>query len=465
MTNPRVAIVIVTWNKKSDVLKLLESLRRIDYDNHDIVVVDNASTDGSAAKIVTMHPEARLLVNKENLGGSGGFNTGINYVLERNAYKYIWLLDNDAEVDANALRELVQTAERDNTIGVAGSCIMSPENRDLIVEAGASIDWKSGAWSPNFRYHRISDVQDETPMDVDYVPACSALIREDVIRLIGGLDERFFLHWDDIDYCIRVKRNGFRVVCVTSSMVYHSVEKGFNPLILYYDFRNGLLICDKHRSGMERLRTVFAILNTAFRARTHFLLNGERSRSRLLMEAIKDYRAGRFGRISVSRFGEDNEQQLQEVSSLDLRKLGNSIVVCANGTYEAVKKTISEIRVIAPGCRLTLLVQRGREKIFDACGSDGTIQFDLFKGTVLEAGRTFIKLALGKYTSIVSVGTSYTVPFVYAFRRHYVYDGESGVFHQSPNNVTEIWKVALTLIGGFIGACMTLPVVSRRRGL
>ena len=105
--NPKVAIVTVNWNKRDYVLNLLNSLKHINYDNYNIIVVDNASTDDSVTAIKEHFPNVNLIVNSENLGGTGGFNTGIKYVLEAtDKYKYIWLLDNDAVVEKDTLIEL-----------------------------------------------------------------------------------------------------------------------------------------------------------------------------------------------------------------------------------------------------------------------------------------------------------------------------------------------------------------------
>ena len=87
------------YEKKNYVLDLLISLRGIHYDNYQIVVVDNASTDGSVETIRSQFPNVDLIVNSKNLGGTGGFNTGIRYVLKKGGFKYVWLLDNDAEVE------------------------------------------------------------------------------------------------------------------------------------------------------------------------------------------------------------------------------------------------------------------------------------------------------------------------------------------------------------------------------
>ena len=111
--NPKVAIVIVTWNKKKYVLDLLNSLGNLNYDNHDIIVVDNASTDDTCQVIREQYTYVDLIENKENLGGTGGFNTGMRYVLEKRGYKYTWLLDNDAVVENDTLIELVRVMEND----------------------------------------------------------------------------------------------------------------------------------------------------------------------------------------------------------------------------------------------------------------------------------------------------------------------------------------------------------------
>ena len=107
----RVAIVIVNWNKQQEVLNLLSSLERFNYNKNDIILVDNASSDDSVSLVRSRHPDVRLLVNSANLGGSGGFNTGLRYVLDSQRYKYVWLLDNDVEVMEGALEALLAVAE------------------------------------------------------------------------------------------------------------------------------------------------------------------------------------------------------------------------------------------------------------------------------------------------------------------------------------------------------------------
>jgi GT2 family glycosyltransferase len=116
MTNTaKILIIIVTWNKKKYVLDLLAAVNTLEYpkENLDILVIDNASTDGTVEEIKQDYPDINLICNKENIGGTGGFNTGLSWAFEQplEKYKYLWLLDNDVLVHQHALIELVNLLE------------------------------------------------------------------------------------------------------------------------------------------------------------------------------------------------------------------------------------------------------------------------------------------------------------------------------------------------------------------
>ena len=252
MPYPKVCVVVVNWNKKDYVLKLLEALRHINYDNYDIVIVDNASTDGSAEVIKRKFPEVILIQNEENLGGTGGFNTGMRYALKKGDYKYIWWLDNDAMVEKDTLVELLKVIEADEKIGIAGSMILNPEKKEYVVELGGFVNWELGIWKPNLRNKLVAEIEDEV-VEVGYVAACSAIVKTDVLKKIGIMDERMFLHWDDIDLCLRCKRAGYKVVATKNSVIYHGVEKSIPPVFLYYDTRNALICMSKHLNSMDKI--------------------------------------------------------------------------------------------------------------------------------------------------------------------------------------------------------------------
>ncbi|MFA5719308.1 MAG: glycosyltransferase, partial [Desulfobulbaceae bacterium] len=123
--SPTVLVIIVTWNKKAYVVDLLQSLQRLSYpaERLDVVVVDNASSDGTAEVLNRDFPGVHVIENSENLGGTGGFNTGLRYAFAQpeGKYDYLWLLDNDVQVHRNALTELVTLLESEQDAAVAGS--------------------------------------------------------------------------------------------------------------------------------------------------------------------------------------------------------------------------------------------------------------------------------------------------------------------------------------------------------
>ena len=298
--NPKVAIVIVTWNKKSYVMELLTSLRSINYDNHDIIVVDNASTDDTCQTIREQFPHVNLIVNSENLGGTGGFNTGLRYVLEKGGYKYTWLLDNDAVVERETLIELVKVMEEDDEVGITGSVIMEPD-MDMIVELGAFVSWSIGTWKPNYRNNRLSAMKDMSTTEVDYVAACSSLVRNEALYKIGVMDERYFIHWDDIDLALRAKQAGYKVMASPKSKAYHGLEdKPINPLISYYDIRNGLLTITKHQSGVKRFLYILNMLRGTGKGVVYSLLSGLHTTSKLLIYGPLDFIRGKFYKSGLS---------------------------------------------------------------------------------------------------------------------------------------------------------------------
>ena len=242
----KVIVVIVNWNRKDAVRNLLYSLRKIDFPVHKLIVVDNASTDGSVEMLKKEFSQEIVLVeNETNLGGTGGFNTGMNKALEYES-DYIWLLDNDVEVEKEALSGLVTVAERDNNIGIVGSAVCYLEYRNYIFDLGGYFNWSRGMLKPNKRNCLYDRSNLEEVYEVDYCATCSLLVNTALLRKVGIMDENFFLTGDDLEWTYRFKRNGYRVVATPLSRVYHATKIVISPLYMYYNCRNTFYLYSKY---------------------------------------------------------------------------------------------------------------------------------------------------------------------------------------------------------------------------
>ncbi len=293
MNEPAVIIIIVTYNKKEYVTDLLNSLKDIDYKNYDITVVDNASTDGTVDSIKKDFPYVNVIANPENTGGSGGFNTGLSYAFNIEKYKYYWLLDNDVRVSKNALSELVNTLDNNSDIAIAGSQMCQLDNPEVTNEIGAYVDLHYGGLILNRHMTRKSN-NSEGIFDVDYAAAASLLVRADVAKK-AGLWEDFFIHFDDVDWCLRVKEMGYRVVSVADSVIWH-LSAAEKPITWqqYYDTRNMLFLLDKHASRRDVARFGRRKVLQAI----HTELKGLTPVAEVILDAIDDFHKGVKGKKS-----------------------------------------------------------------------------------------------------------------------------------------------------------------------
>jgi GT2 family glycosyltransferase len=246
---PSVAIVIVVWNGKDDTLECLRSLARDTYPNKRVIMVDNGSTDESAAEVRVAFPETIVLETGKNLGFTGGNNVGIRHAVEA-GFDYVFLLNNDTIVETHALSELVAAAEANPRLGVLAPVIHYYDAPDDIWFAGSRLELSSGAaWHDN----SCQPKRDEAPYEVPWATGCAMLIRGGLIHEMGGFDDRYYLTWEDVDLSIRVRKAGFTVAAVPAARIYHKGGRSGRRMPEsqhYYAVRNSLLLVRKHREGL-----------------------------------------------------------------------------------------------------------------------------------------------------------------------------------------------------------------------
>jgi GT2 family glycosyltransferase len=244
--------VILNWNGWHDTIPCVESLRELTYPNYQIVVVDNASSDDSEARIRAACPDVTLLQSGANRGFAGGNNVGIRYALEHGA-DYVWLLNNDTLADPAALSALVARAESDPQIGFAGSKVLYESQPDIVWFAGGAIQPR------NARGAYLSDVPDDEQLppahESNYLAGTSLLARRVAIQQVGLMPECYFLYYEEVDWQYSGRKAGWKTMYEPASVILHKVSRtvGQNsPLQAFHIGRSRMIFVRRHMPKARR---------------------------------------------------------------------------------------------------------------------------------------------------------------------------------------------------------------------
>ena len=326
----KVGIVICNYNKEKEVLDCIQCVLESQFDSYDLYVVDNASTDHSVERIrETYGDKVTLLVNQENLGGSGGFNRGLRLIYEKK-YPYLMCIDNDALLDENAIGNLYDFLEEHTEVGMAGSKIYHLEDPDFVQQFGQKIDFEHFCTEVNY-YNAYEDGSMPEYLYTDSVAACSLMIRREVVEKIGVMPEENFLYWDDTEWCYRCTLAGYKVASVGNSVALHAMgakKEAVNTFPTYYAWRNWIRFFAKYtpEENLEKMVTTF--LESMFQVSYEGIHNGERNCYTTVMLAYDDAVHGVTGKAGENRiFDIDfNEEPFRNVFSM-----GNKIFMEVNG--------------------------------------------------------------------------------------------------------------------------------------
>jgi len=272
--------VILNWNGWADTVACLRALEESDYANLVVIVVDNGSTNNSVVEISKVYPGLVILESVTNLGFAGGNNIGIRYALQHGA-DFIWLLNNDTEPASDALAALVEKAVSDRKIGaVASVCYYAAAPDQVEAWGGAHVNLWIG-YGRNSREPRPDDW-------FHSLNGTSLLIKREAIEHSGLLDEVFFLYWEDTEFCLRLRKNGWKIAAAPKSRILHKVNAstGGNKIVLdRYQTASGLRLLKLH-APHPRL-SMFLFLTIRFAKR---LLKFEFRRVKSVLAGIQDYR-------------------------------------------------------------------------------------------------------------------------------------------------------------------------------
>jgi len=295
---PKVAVIVLSWNEWQDTIECLESLQKIDYPNYKMIVVDNGSTDGLVEKLKRWakgeipvntrfvnfdaslkpvryieydrkaaeaggdgsekelkgspsHGKLIIIRIENNLGFAGGTNVGIKYVLKREDFGYVLLLNNDTAVASDFLTKMVEAGEEDVETGIVGGKIYYYYHPKRIWYGGGKLSlWRASGFGrlrgktdrglPN----RDSDKEPKGVVGATFVTGCLMLIRKELLQNIGLLREDYFLCLEDTDFCYQALRQGWKMKVNLEAKIWHKVAVGkggeTSSVHSYYITRNRL---------------------------------------------------------------------------------------------------------------------------------------------------------------------------------------------------------------------------------
>lgn len=290
-----VAIILVNWNGYPFTSACLRSLKSVQYPNYSIILVDNASTDGSIERLKNEFISVIYIQNPINLGFTGGNNAGISYALEK-GFDYVLLLNNDTEVKPDFLDQLIDFHKTHPKAGMVQPLILFNQARNIIWSAGGIFNSILATCHTSGSQKSLSTfpVQDR---ELDWATGCCVLIPKKAVETIGLLPAAYFAYFEDVDWSLRFKKEGFRIYLASQSIVFHEAgsaskkqfEEGMlSPTVFYLHARNQLFLIRRHlRPHAQFLAFPYHFIKY-FGWITYFALRGRTKKLKAVVRGLRD---------------------------------------------------------------------------------------------------------------------------------------------------------------------------------
>ncbi len=246
----KLAVVILNWNGKKYLKDFLPYVLKYTPNYAEIVVADNKSDDDSVAFLKQYFPQVRLIQNNEN----GGFSKGYNDALAQVNAEYYVLLNSDVEVSPHWVEPIVQFMDTHTEIAACQPKILSYNEKHMFEYAGGAGGYIDALGYPFCRGRIFQSLEEDKgqynqPQEVFWASGSCMFVRAKVYHELGGLDEAFFAHMEEIDFCWRAKNKGYKIFCYPASKIYHigggTLHKS-NPRKTFLNFRNNLALLYKN---------------------------------------------------------------------------------------------------------------------------------------------------------------------------------------------------------------------------
>jgi GT2 family glycosyltransferase len=260
----KIAIVILNWNGKELLKRFLKNV--VEHSQHaaEIIIADNASTDGSIEFLKENFPQLRIISFSENYGFAGGYNKA----LRETDSEYLILLNSDVEVTAQWIEPIIDLMEKNPEIACCQPKIKSWHQKELFEHAGASGGFIDKYGYPFCRGRMFVTLEKDTGQyndvqEIFWATGACLFIRSKVFHEMNGFDEEFFAHMEEIDLCWRMQNKGYKIYCVPQSQVFHvggGTLPKYHPGKTYLNFRNNLMMIHKNLPSS----TLFFVLMIRF---------------------------------------------------------------------------------------------------------------------------------------------------------------------------------------------------------
>ena len=307
-----VRVVLLNWNDREQADRCLAAVLDSEGVRPDVLVVDNGSEADDAGFFRDRLGDDRVLALPENTGYAGGMNAGLEFWRAEAGDDPVLLVTPDARVQPDTLAALADELDRDPTVGLVGPVVVHSRVGDGWVTAGGRV--RTGL----VRSEPLRHVQADRPYDADWIDGCCMLIRRELLDELGGIDDRFFIYFEEVDLCRRAREAGWKVRVLPGVEIDHPKSLGsLAPYYFYYMVRNRYLFFRKGH-GIRAPRVALGVLGSTLHSWASvakaLLVPGRRRELRLRLRDARlqlrgavlgtlDHLRGRYGRMPAGRMG------------------------------------------------------------------------------------------------------------------------------------------------------------------
>lgn len=316
----KVAVVILNWNGEALLTKYLPSVLEYSSKNlSNVYVIDNDSKDASVELLKSKFPSVKIIQLDHNYGFAGGYNKGLKDINE----DYVVLLNSDVRVSSKWLEPMVDVFEEDSSVVALQPKILSDREQKSFEHAGACGGYIDYLGYPFCRGRIIKDIEKDNSQyedckEIFWASGAALFIRNSIYKQVGGLDERFFAHMEEIDLCWRLNSLGYKIKCVPQSIIYHygGASLGYdNPRKLYLNFRNSLFMLYKNLDSDVFYKTMFYRLLLDGLAATVFLIKFQFKNFLSVWNAHIDFYSS-FRKFKLDRIEMQSNARIKNISTI-----------------------------------------------------------------------------------------------------------------------------------------------------